>query len=214
MLRLVQNITPAKVPIDLNIAKAQLIKDDEDTYDDGLVTGMIRAATAVAETFLNRALITQTWTSFYDHWLPGISDDGLFEGARDGADISIVSPKRDLDLPKPPLQSVVLINTYDDDDVATLYAASNYFVDTATEPGRVVLRRSASAPTTQRVANGIEIQFVAGYGDNPGDVPEDIRQGIMMTVAHLYENRGEDPAMAAKLTGAHALWTQHRIMRF
>ena len=30
---------------------------------------------------------------------------------------------------------------------------------------------------------------IIGYGDNPGDVPETVRHGLMLLIAHWYENR-------------------------
>lgn len=211
-LRLEQNIAPANLPVDLNIAKQHLRLDDADTVDDALLTGMVRGATTACERFTNRALISQTWTLWRTAWPRGEDGDDYWEGLRVGAETTLLTPQRILELPRPPLQSIVYINSYDDSDVATTYAATNYFADTAGTPGRIVLRTGASAPNPTRAANGIEIRFVAGYGDYPGDVPEDIRQGIAMLAAWLYENRGDDPIKAAGQVGAKALWQSHRVM--
>ncbi|HIE72284.1 MAG TPA: hypothetical protein EYP98_20125 [Planctomycetes bacterium] len=40
-----------------------------------------------------------------------------------------------------------------------------------------------------RVANGIEIDFTAGYGTEASDVPEPIRQALLLLVSHWYERR-------------------------
>ena len=37
--------------------------------------------------------------------------------------------------------------------------------------------------------NAATATFVAGYGDSPDDVPEEIRQSILFLAAHLYEQR-------------------------
>ena len=39
------------------------------------------------------------------------------------------------------------------------------------------------------IANCIEIDFVAGHGDTPSDVPQPIRQALLLLIAHWYENR-------------------------
>ena len=39
------------------------------------------------------------------------------------------------------------------------------------------------------VANGVEIDFVAGHGDAPADVPPPIRQALLLLIAHWYEHR-------------------------
>jgi uncharacterized phiE125 gp8 family phage protein len=41
-----------------------------------------------------------------------------------------------------------------------------------------------------RLAAGIELDVVCGYGDAASDVPEPLRQAIRLLVAHWYENRG------------------------
>jgi len=42
--------------------------------------------------------------------------------------------------------------------------------------------------------DGLVICYISGYGDNATDVPQAIRQAILMLVAHLYEAReGEAP---------------------
>jgi uncharacterized phiE125 gp8 family phage protein len=121
---------------------------------------------------------------------------------------------RAINLPRPPLQSITSVSTFDDADAETTYAASNYFVDTASEPGRLVLRKSAGAPTTTRAANGIKIVFVSGYGDDFSTVPEPMRQGILRTVAWQYQNRGDcDADEAARNSGAQVLWHDYRVLR-
>ena len=45
-------------------------------------------------------------------------------------------------------------------------------------------------PAPGRLAAGIEIDVVSGYGDDAADVPQPLRQAIRLLVAHWYENRG------------------------
>jgi len=44
-------------------------------------------------------------------------------------------------------------------------------------------------PVYTTKADGIAITYAAGYGNTAEDVPRDIRQAILITVAGLYENR-------------------------
>ena len=160
-------------------------------------------------------LITQTWTMFLDRWphRQRRGKDDWWDGVRQGSIATLFDPERELEVPKPPLISVDLIRTFDDDDVATTYADTKYFVDTATEPGRIVLRDAAAEPAPTRVANGLEVQFVAGYGPDYADVPEDIRQGILRFILYAYENRGCDAQVAMDSSGAAVLWAKDRILR-
>jgi uncharacterized phiE125 gp8 family phage protein len=188
---------PALEPVTIAEAKAHCRVDG--AQDDALLTSLIVAARLVAEIQLSRALLTQT--------LRLLCDD-VPEG-----DI--------LELPRAPLQSITHVKTYDDADVATTYAAANYFADTANQPGRLVLRQGSGWPQPGRHANGFEVQYVAGYGSSASDVPMPIRQGILAHVAHLYRHRGDDlqregqpdPRAIAVPNEALALFAPYRIMR-
>ena len=69
-------------------------------------------------------------------------------------------------------------------------------------PGRVVLTEGAVPPLPGRVANGIEIQYTAGYGATEDNVPVLLRQGMLQVIAHLYEHRGDSPDQALLASGA------------
>ncbi len=158
---------PGAEPVTVGEAKLHA-RIDEDA-DNSLVAALIVAARELCETYTARAFLTQTWQMFLDAF----------------------PCERAIELPKAPLQSIVHVKTYSDADVATTFAASNYFVDTATRPGRLVLRTAASWPEAARAANAVEIQFTAGYGDAPANLPLKIRQAVLLAVAHLYEHRGD-----------------------
>lgn len=70
---------------------------------------------------------------------------------------------------------------------ATVISASQYLVDVASTPPRLVRRTALPQPGLE--AAGIEIDLVAGYGDEPEDVPAPIRQALLLLVAHWYEYR-------------------------
>ena len=38
-------------------------------------------------------------------------------------------------------------------------------------------------------AQTLTVDFTAGYGDDPADIPTPLRQGVMLLLAHLYEYR-------------------------
>jgi hypothetical protein len=212
-LKMVTVAEPALFPVSLNEAKKQLEIDDSDTSHDAYLQGLIQAATDEAERFTGRSLITRTYKNFWDKWPASPSQEIWWEGVREGPETLLGGSKRDFELPRPPLQSVTHVKTYDDNDTATTFSSDKYFVSAPDSgPGRIVLRRSESAPTIERVADGLEVQWLAGYGDNPGDVPEPIRHGILMTVAWAFTNRG-DCEDAAKNSGAHMLWRKYRVLR-
>lgn len=214
-LRLTLVVAPAVLPVSLNEAKAHLRIEDDQITDDALITGQIATAVEACERYTGRALISQTWTLHRDDWPTDwhSAHGSDWTGIREGAISELRSAARWLEIPRPPLQQVIHVKTYDEEDGAIVLAASDYFVDTATEPGRIVLRSGAAVPAITRAANGLEIQFIAGYGDDPQDVPEQLRLGILQLIAGLNENRGDCPIGALiERSGAAGLWRTHRIL--
>jgi len=195
-LRLVTAVPPALAPVTLDQIKLALKIDPDATEDDALIAGLIRTASDACERFTGRALIARTLTLWLDAWPAGRDHHG-----------------RAIELPRPPLRSVTFVKVYDDMDASMTVAPSTYFVDTAGDIGRIAPRLGTTAPSPGRVANGIEIQFEAGYGPDPTDVPEPLRAGIERLAVHLYEHRGDDPAVAPGGAGAEALWGPYRVIR-
>lgn len=204
-LKLILTTPPVRLPVELNELRAQLRLDDDQTLEDAVLVANLRAAAEACERFTRRALITQTWSLFRDAWPCDGDDADLREGWSEG--VLSGRPARALALPRPPLQSVVHVKTFAKDDTETVWPAGNYFVDAAGLPGRLVARSGQAFPAPGRAANGIEVRFVAGHGDTPGDVPEQLRQGILRLSVYLYEHRGDAASDAAVVaSGTASLW--------
>jgi uncharacterized phiE125 gp8 family phage protein len=190
----VQTAPPATYPVDLATVRAQLSIDTND-YDARLA-GLIATATEMVEVYIGRALITRSCSGYLNWWQQ--SPEG--------------HTRAYLEIATPPLISVSAITTYDDADTPTVFAASNYYVDTVRTPGRVMLRRAAWWPLPTRMANGIQVDFIAGYGAAPGSIPEQIRLAIQIIVAGLNEQRGDEiapgamPPAAISLLSSHLVW--------
>jgi hypothetical protein len=155
--------------------------------DDTLIAELVKASQNVIETYINRAITTQTLSLFLDR-LPFYNDVKLQEGVFTAPDLEYNSNY--IVLPKPPVASVTHVKYYANDDTASTFSATNYYVDTISEQARVVLKKGVSWPTVAetRNANAYEIKYVAGYG-GASDVPEPITQAIKLLTTHLYENR-------------------------
>jgi hypothetical protein len=178
----------ADYPVSLTRVKDHLRLSDQ--TDDTLVRSLIIAATKQVEEMAQRTLMNTTYSLFIDYVHE--TDYSLWEGTRVGPDIAY--RQNFIELPRAPLVSVTHVKSYDDSDTATTFDSSKYFVDTANTPPRIVLRDGQSWPTGLRAANGLEIQYVAGYGSNDTDVPEPIRLAIMQIITANYENRGDEEA--------------------
>lgn len=189
---LIRTAEPLTLPVSLNEVKAHLRIDASD--EDALLVSMIRAATNATEDYLGRALITQSWSLFIDHWPSG----------------------RRVDLPKPPAQSVDSVLVFADDDTSTVYSAANYYLNLASDPGRVFLRRGVVPPTPARISNGIEIRFIAGYGASQSDVPVPIVEGMKRLIAHWFEHReiiAPRQSAASVPISADVLFAPYRLVR-
>tara|TARA_R100000773_G_scaffold41916_1_gene38761 strand:- start:986 stop:1648 length:663 start_codon:yes stop_codon:yes gene_type:complete len=161
------------------------LRVDQDS-ELGVLTLLRRAAREHCENYTGRTLLDQTLKLSID----GINDayDPLFEGFRVGPYINFY--KEYIALPTAPVRSVSHIKTFNDSDTETTYASTRYFVDTAREPARVVLRTGETWPTALRVANAIEITFVAGYA-TPADIPHALKMGMLQHIAYMYDQRGD-----------------------
>ena len=175
---------PTQEPVTLQEVKEYLRV--EDSTDERTVRPLIETARTFVEQHLGRALMSTTFQQFYDS--VDEIEDPLFEGFRKGPYLNFY--KNYLVLEKAPVVSVTHVKTFQDDDTETTFASSKYYVDNAREPARVVLRNGETFPSALRVANAIEVQYVAGYS-SPYAVPEPIRQAILQLIAHLYEHRGD-----------------------
>ena len=139
---------------------------DQEEGEEKLIPTLIKGMRKICERWMRRACIDQTWVMTFDSW---------------PADESAV------ELPVSPLSSVVGLNTYDDDGDATEISSTLYWLDTAAEHGLLVLK-SGTVVVPSRLVRGIEIEFVAGYGDETTDVPDDLRLGIMQAITDSYES--------------------------
>lgn len=205
---------PSVEPVTASEAKAHIRVTI--SADDALITAQIIAARTALERYTGRAFINQTWTAYLDAW-PSAAKSQWWDGTRDGSIAESFSPAA-IELPLGPIGSVTSVTTYSDADAATVVSASTYYVDTA--GARIVPRSGASISAGTRVANGLVIVWVAGYGAAAANVPEPLRQAIMQTVAAMYESRGEasdaGTATAALLTIpplARALADPYRVLR-
>lgn len=183
---------PAAEPVSTSEAKSHLRVDT--TADDTYIGTLITVARQNVESHLRRSLINQTWEVVLDAFPAGV-----------------------IRLPKPPLASVTSIKYTDDEGNESTYSSANYVVDSDTEPGRVVLKSGQTWPAvTLAAANGVRVRYVAGYGAAGSNVPQAIRQAILLVIGSLYENR-EDVLVAQGVSigvlpfGVVALLAPYRI---
>ena len=180
---------PAVEPVTVDQLDKHLRGDGVLASEDGdFLTSLIQSAREYVEEFTRRALITQSYTVVMDTWPPTQGGAlGWWDGVREG---SIVMDQQNyLELPIAPLQSVTSVTTFDDDNSATVFDSNSYFLDTISQPGQLILNTGTVWPVFTRTRRGIEIVYVAGYGNAATDVPAALRQAILQLASHWYENR-------------------------
>ena len=159
---------PTEEPVN-NAEAREYLRIDDPYTDENLLRRFIVAARQQTEQFTNRALITQTWDWKLDDWWHG-----------------------NLLIPKAPLQSVTSISYLDSAGDSQTWASRNYVVDTpdgdAAVKGRIGLATGVTFPVLENVISPVTIRFVAGYGLK-ATVPDNVKFGLLMLVADLYENR-------------------------
>ena len=184
MAGLTISVEPTQEPVTLQEVKEYLRVDD--STDERIIRPFIETARRFCEEHTGRALMTQTLILYLDAFQD--IDDPLWEGMRTGPYLNYY--KNYIVLPRSPVASVTHVKTYDDSDTATTMASTEYYVDNAREPARIVLRTGSTFPTALRVANAIEVKYIAGY-TSQYSIPEPLRLGILQHIAFLYEHRGD-----------------------
>lgn len=186
---------PADEPVSVSEAKKQARIPH--TADDTYVQSLIAAAREAVENFLNRRLITTTLEYF--------RDDFPFHDS-------------EIELPGGRLQSITSLKYTDSENNVTTVDSSIYFAVTRSEPGALRLAYNAVWPSaTLKPAEAVEIRYIVGYGEDGADVPADIRHGILLMVAQLYNDRGDEDKFTAgapptdmPIAAKRLLWP-HRI---
>lgn len=156
-------LPPAAEPITLAEVKAHLRL--ETTDEDLLLSGLIRAARLHLENQTGLCLISRLLRLYLDDW----PDTHVIQIARG------------------PVQTIEIVTVYDAVGAPVEIDTSGYVLDGTARPARLVLpgRRA-----TERALNGIEIDFIAGFGESGADVPDTLKRALLLHVAAMFELRG------------------------
>lgn len=185
---------PTSEPLELDFVRDQHLRVANGSEEDWYLEQLIKAARRAGERITRRAFYPQTWAYVLDAF-----------------------PAYEIVLPRPPLRSVTSITYLDEDGVEQTLAGSpsGYVVTTPSGPyakyGRIRPAYDETWPATRNQIGAVTVTFEAGY--DVGDVPEDILQGMLLTVGEFYKQRSEsvhafnqNPA----LIRARDLWLGYR----
>lgn len=164
----------------------------------------MNAATRVAISYLQRALLTQRYT----YQIDGVPYIGTkLRSALSGSEITYLD---EVNLPFAGLVNLVSIEVIDQDGVATTVDPDSYIVDTVAVPSRIKFVQWGAIPMDD--SDKLKIVYDAGYGEDTTEVPEGIRLGLLMLAGYMYEHRGEcAPATSLSKSGATLALKPYRI---
>lgn len=165
MVALRLTAAPTTEPLSVSDAKAHLNYTADDKDDD--ISAYISVARAACEVETNRAFLAQDWALTLDRF-PGLH--GIIE------------------IPRPPLQSILSIAYTDTDGNAQTLSSEYYQVDSSSEPGRLAPARDCKWPDTDSEKLGaVVISFRAGWAA-AANVPVEITHAIKLLVSHYFWN--------------------------
>lgn len=137
---------------------------EADTYVQSLIAAVTKHIDG-NEGWLKRSLITKTYDLVFDRF-----------------------PTDYITVPLPPLQSITSITYIDQNGDSQVLATDRYTISRS-NPARVYRAYNTCFPVTRCQPDAVRMRFIAGYGDEATDIPEPIRQAILMMIGHYYENR-------------------------
>ena len=159
-----QVITAASTfPVSLTEAKSHLKVDT--SADDTYITSIIKAATQLSEEYTNRffinTVIDQTCSSFAEL-------QTLF---------------------KSKVNDVQYVKYYDSNETLQTLADTEYDKMLSYEPSQIQLADGKSFPSITKRNDAVICRYTVGYGSSASDVPEIIKQAILLTIGNFYQNR-------------------------
>ena len=159
-----QVITPASTyPVSLTEAKSHLKVDT--TADDTYITSIIKAATQLSEEYTNRFFI----------------DTVIDQTCSDFAQLQTLFKSK--------VSAVAHVKYYDNDNSLQTLSATIYDTQLQYEPSQIQLAENQSFPSITKRNDAVVARYTVGYGSAASDVPEIIKQAILLTIGNFYQNR-------------------------
>lgn len=182
---------PAAEPVSLAEAKEYLRIGGDG--EDGLVGSLIAGARARIEALASVAMITRSLRVTMDWWPRGAVE------------------KRTVVMPVRPADELIAVRVFNGSGVAQ--TVTDRFKLARGRSARLVWTDGAFPWPGQRY-NGIEIDYAAGFGEEPDDVAEGLRLAVKRLAAHAYHNRDGDTLngpLPSDVAGLISPWRRVRL---
>lgn len=162
------SVPDAALPVDEFKAHLRLGTGfDPETVQEEVLRVFLRAALSAIEGRIGKALYERSF-----RW-----------------DVSAWRERDAQSLPMAPVTALISLEVVARDGARTVVATDAYWLER--DPACPRLRSTQLELPKIPEAGKAEIAFVAGYGDQWGMLPPDLRQAVMLLAAHYYEFRDE-----------------------
>lgn len=182
-------------PLESPVFASELVNYAKLDSDDPMIETVLLSATSAVFSFLKQDLMTRTWTLTYRDW-PSVGAPYYNQLYRRGYHL-----KHCIELPYTNLVSVdsVLLNGE---------ASTDYLVNA----GKPYVLEFDSFGIGSGDSNAMEITYKAGFGTSTADVPQPIRNAIMMAAGYIYAHNGAcDYNDTLAMSGAKQLLTPYAV---
>ena len=176
--------------------------------DDTLIGTLVTAAMEVAQNYTNTKFLEYeyklTMESWDDVYCSNVNDSYLYRNLilnlnTYGGFYSKYTGLSQIVLPYPPLVSITHLKYYDTSNAHQTWSSSNYNTGTfINQKGFIEIKDGVDIPDLYNRADAIEIQFKCGYGTAASDVPDAIKQAILLIVGRMYELREDSVSRLPK----------------
>lgn len=151
----------------VSIEDARVAARANATELDSEIEIQVRAITAVAEHLMQRSIINRTYRVTLDTFPDAIQ------------------------LPMPPVSSVTSVKYFDANGVEQTLDPAEYFVDNASEPGRIFPAPGETWPNTAADRkNAVNVVVVCGYGQDDTTTPDEVKGYILAKVWEYFAPAG------------------------
>ncbi|HWP38942.1 MAG TPA: head-tail connector protein [Gemmatimonadales bacterium] len=166
----VTGATTFTVPVNVTVGGTGGVALRAHPHDD-LLTGWITAARGVVERMTDRQLLPARWRVKFDRFPRW---------------------REPIELPLPPLQSVVSVTYIDPGGATVTWSSLEYVVDAPSGPqataGRLYPALGLDYPTTGAIEDAVTVEFDAGYA-SAAAVPQELKQAMYLLIGAWYEHR-------------------------
>ncbi len=114
-----------------------------------------------------------------------------------------------IEIDRKPISEITSITYTDSSGNEQTLAAADYSIDKSSQPARLVAAPGKSFPLTNEMPGNVVINFTAGYAST--EIPPALREAVLLVLAHLYDNRGDEGHRAISRTVNDLLHPEKQI---